>query len=125
MQGWVEQTAKGLDDILRCEWSPVRESHALAQGERYPFSVLGDLPCRSQFGLGLLRQAVDADQDAFGQVAERLGRFVGGEERIERLRIVVQREAKFAAGISSERHGADEQHNEKRRFIPNSPHAAG
>ena len=56
-------------------------------------------PRYRELRLQFLRQAVDANQDSAGQIADGFRRSIGDQQRIEGLGFGVEGESKFAASL--------------------------
>ena len=94
----IQKVPKSVDDVFGSKGRPIRERHGLPQLKDDGLRILADLPGRRQFRLGLLRQAIDPDQHAFGQIAHGFFGLVRGHQRIQRLGLVVERESQFGPG---------------------------
>jgi hypothetical protein len=93
----IHQLANGAGNILGCEWRAVGEEDVVAQCKRDRAAIFAQFPCGRQFRLGHLCLAVDANQDAAGQVPNGLRCVVGHKQRIERLRFRAKTETQLAA----------------------------
>ena len=107
MEARIQELVKRSDDILRGKRRTIRKGHAAPQREAHSPAAVGDLPGHGQFGFGLLGEAVDADQDAFGQIADSFRRLVSDHQRIERLGLAVQGEVQLGGGKLSDRQEQD------------------
>jgi hypothetical protein len=95
----IEQAIHGVDNVVGGERSSIGEGDAAPQVKRDPPALLIDLPGRGEFRNELLGDAMDAQEDAAGQIADGLGIVIVHQDRIECLGIGVEAEAQFGSGL--------------------------
>ena len=86
--------------VLAGERRAIGELHVAPQLEVDAPAVFRDFPFGRQLAFQLLRIAIQADQHAAGQVANRLRRFVFHQQRVERFRIAAQAEAQLVRPLA-------------------------
>ena len=74
MQRRIHQFPHGVDHVVAGERGAVGETHARTQLEIDAAAVFGDLPFGGQLAFQLLGVAIQPDQHAAGQIANRFGR---------------------------------------------------
>src|SRR5262249_17759602 len=72
----VQQLAERVIDVIGSEWTPVGEFYSLPDMKKNRFALARDRPLSGQFRLCLLRGSIDANQDAFGQITDRVRNIV-------------------------------------------------
>jgi hypothetical protein len=87
----------GEGNVLGGERAAVGKRNAVAQLEGDLLAVFRYGPRFRQFGFEVLRMAVGAHQHSAGQVADRKGRIVIDQSRVESLGLGAQAEAQLAA----------------------------
>ncbi|HSW51205.1 MAG TPA: GAF domain-containing protein [Bryobacteraceae bacterium] len=100
---------EGVLSLYRRERRSIGEPHPPAELEGHPLAGVGDVPGDRQFGLRRLGQAVHADEDSLGQVADGLGRLVGHDQGVECPGLAVQREPQLGGGQACGSHGQDQK----------------
>ena len=115
VQRGIHQPLHGEGNILGGKRAAVGKSNAVAELEGDLLAVFRNLPRFRQFGLEFLRMAIDAHQHAARQVADRQGRIVIDQERIESLRLGAQAEAQFTAVLRERRADGKQDRQERKK----------
>src|SRR5437867_11165157 len=100
MEGRIEKRAHRVGHIVRRERRAVGKNNTLAQTENNLAATLLNVRGERQFRLHLLRAAIDANQHAAGEVANRLGVLIVYQNRVKRFRLGAEAKTQLSAGLT-------------------------
>ncbi len=97
VQSGIHQARHRKGYVIGREWRAVGKMNAVTEFESNLLAVGRNLPRLGEFGLEFLRMAVDARENASGEVADGERRVVIDQKRVEGLGLGAQAETQFTA----------------------------